>query len=154
MPKPKPKIYLETSVFSIYYDPRDSNLMNLTRQFWRTLPNYDIHTSDVVITELAATPDPTKRNKLIKLTRPCKLLEINQEISHLSKLYRQQGIIPTKYKADADHLAIATFHQIDILVSWNLEHIVKYKTQTLVNAINKIQAYHKELVILTPQQLT
>lgn len=46
-------------------------------------------------------------------------------------------MIPAKYRADAEHIAVASVEGFDALASWNLRHIVKLKTKSLVKLINR-----------------
>ena len=45
----------------------------------------------------------------------------------------QAGLVPEKYINDAIHLALASVNKMEVLVSWNMEHIVKLKTIVGVN---------------------
>jgi len=48
--------------------------------------------------------------------------------------------------------AIATVHHIDVVVTWNLEHMVKLKTRREVKAINILEGY-REIEICTPMEV-
>ena len=61
-------------------------------------------------------------------------------------------IFPSKYRDDGLHIAIATVHQIDVVVSWNLRHMVKLRTRREVKAINIVEGY-KEIEICTPMEV-
>ena len=61
----------------------------------------------------------------------------SEEVETLAQHYVREKVIPSKYIADALHIAIASIHNIPVLVSWNFEHIVKHKTRVEVNRINK-----------------
>ncbi len=67
-------------------------------------------------------------------------------------MYVNENVIPPKYYDDAIHLAIATLGNIDILVSWNLKHIVKRKTIRLTNIINTREGY-RTLEIFNPLEV-
>ncbi|MFQ3675573.1 MAG: hypothetical protein SNJ64_03415, partial [Endomicrobiia bacterium] len=49
--------------------------------------------------------------------------------------YILENIIPSKYRNDALHIAIAVVNDSDVVVSWNLEHIVKLKTKSRQKAL-------------------
>ena len=66
--------------------------------------------------------------------------------------YVDAKIIPTKYLRDAQHVAIAVVRETDVVVSWNLEHIVKVKTRREVNAINQLRGYHA-IELATPEEV-
>ena len=49
----RPKLYLENSVISMYFQDDDPYLRDLTRQFWREiLPDFDPYISEMVIREI------------------------------------------------------------------------------------------------------
>jgi hypothetical protein len=64
----------------------------------------------------------------------------------LAEVYVNEGIIPKKYSNDALHIAIATIYKMDAIVSWNLTHIVKFKTKFQVKNINK-RLKEKDVII-------
>jgi len=33
-------------------------------------------------------------------------------------------VVPPRYEEDAFHVAIATIHKLDLIVSWNFKHLV------------------------------
>ena len=41
---------------------------------------------------------------------------------------------------------------MDVVVSWNLEHMVKLKTRIEANGINRLEGYH-EIDISTPEEV-
>ena len=54
----------------------------------------------------------------------------------MAKKYVDEEVIPSRYFADAIHIAAAVMGKSDILVSWNYRHLVKRNTRLLVNYIN------------------
>ena len=41
---------------------------------------------------------------------------------------------------------------LEVIVSWNFEHIVKLKTRVMVNGINRLLGYH-EIEICSPEEV-
>ena len=66
--------------------------------------------------------------------------------------YIKEGIIPVKYQDDAFHIAIATVNNMDAILSWNFQHIVKLKTKREVVGINLIMGY-RPIDIYTPWEV-
>jgi hypothetical protein len=66
--------------------------------------------------------------------------------------YLERGIFPIKYRDDALHIAIASVHDMDIVISWNMEHMVKLKTRREVRAVNILEG-HNEIEICTPLEV-
>ncbi len=79
-------------------------------------------------------------------------LESSEKIEKLAQIYVNKGIIPKKYINDALHIAIATKYKMDAIVSWNLTHIVKFKTKFQVKKINE-KLNEKDVIICTPEEM-
>jgi predicted nucleic acid-binding protein len=148
----KLKVYLDTSVFSAYYDDRAKMRHDQTKEFWAKLNEYDKFASEVVIDELNAVSDDKLRENLILLTKDFEILQVNEESEALAEKYTKRGIFPEKYREDAIHLALASVSGIDILVSWNFEHLVKRKTRLEANEANSLNGY-KSIDIIAPPEL-
>lgn len=68
-----------------------------------------------------------------------------------SKLISMQ-IIPPKYINDTLHIGYSMVNEMTALISWNMSHMVKYKTRKAVSALCKLEGL-KELDILTPEEV-
>ena len=110
--------------------------------------------SDVVVRELAETPDEARRKEMLTALRQYSPVEISssKEVLMLAEKYVQEGIIPLRYIDDAQHIAVAVVENLDVVVSWNMSHIVRLRTRVGVNAINKLQGY-KEIELCTPEEV-
>lgn len=151
--KLKPKIYLDTSVISAYYDDRQPERMALTQNFWRKISNYEVFISKIVIAEINKWDDPTRKKlrKLIKNFNPLSVDDKN--VIKLTKRYIREKIIPASQELDATHIAVAVAKNVDILLSWNFRHIVKKKVKLGVNYINNLLNYDS-IEIMTPAELS
>lgn len=58
---------------------------------------------------------------------------VTPEAARLARCYIAAGVIGWSMLEDAEHIATATVHEVDAIVSWNFKHIVN--TQ-------RIQGYH------------
>lgn len=145
------KLYLDTSVFSAYYDERTPERMRMTRDFWLVLERHEKLCSDLTIEELRQARSGL-REKLIALTQNFTVLSLTDEMRKLAKLYVEEGVVPSKYFADALHIAAAVLGNADILVSWNFKHLVKRSTRLLVNYINTRQGL-RTIEILAPPEV-
>lgn len=81
-----------------------------------------------------------------------KVLEMTKDAEELAQQYQQKLLIPKRYFNDVLHIAIATVHQMDVIVSWNLTHIVKLRTMLAVEEVNKRFKYHTPH-ICTPEEV-
>ena len=142
------KIYLDTSVPNAYYDTRNLERQQITKRFWKKLNEYQIFISDLTIEEIKATGDVNLRQNLLNLIKEFKQLSSNtEEVNFLARQYVTRGIIPSTHIEDAIHIAVASISLLDILVSWNFEHIVKLKTKREVNVVNVLLGYHQIEII-------
>ena len=148
------KLYLESSVFNFVFADDAPEKQAITKDFFENKSaNFDLFMSDTVFSELDNTKEP-KRTALMQLLEryPLTNLKNTQEAINLARVYVSEGIIPEKFINDALHIAIATVNEIDSVVSWNLEHIVKIKTIVEVNRLNTKKGY-KQIFIITPEEI-
>jgi predicted nucleic acid-binding protein len=139
----KLKLYLDTSVPNAYFDEKNTYRQGITKQFWLKLNGHRVYISDLVIREIKATGDTKLRKNLMELVKDFELLSTRSEnIRSLSEDYVSKEVIPVKYIEDAVHIAVATANALDVLISWNFEHIVKMKTKREVNAVNILLGYN------------
>ena len=61
-------------------------------------------------------------------------------------------ILTPKFYADGMHIALATVAEVDLLVSWNFRHIVRYDKIRLFTAVNLERGY-KSLAIYSPREV-
>ena len=146
----KLKIYLDTSVPNAYVDDKNPIRQESTKTFWNRLDQYKVFTSELVVEEIEAIGDQMKKNAILELIKDFeKLNSKGEEIESLTEKYVKSGIIPAKHIEDAIHIAVAAVFSLDVLVSWNFEHIVKLKTKREVNVVNILSGYN-QLEIVEP----
>jgi hypothetical protein len=80
------------------------------------------------------------------------LLNVNQEAVALARKLVENGLLPEKAAIDALHIAVATAHGMDYLLTWNCRHIANAEMQTRVAAISRASGYEPP-VICTPEEL-
>jgi len=152
MPR-KLKLYLDTSVLNAYLDVKNPYRQEITKQFWSKLENYQVFVSELTIREINAAQNEELRHDLLELMKDFECLSVEgEEVRMLAEEYVLRGIIPVKYVTDAIHIAVATVNSLDILISWNYEHVVKLKTKRGVNAINALLGYNP-IEIIDPAML-
>jgi predicted nucleic acid-binding protein len=150
------RVYIETTIPSFYYNTRQSEEIRLmaekTRHWWDTAQStYELCTSDLVITELERGDHPFKTQKL-ELVRPLALLEITAEAVGLASQYIDALAMPARPGADALHLALASVHHCDILLTWNCEHLANPKKASQLRAITQRNGLSLPQ-LLTPESL-
>ena len=80
------------------------------------------------------------------------LLTEERNVDLLAQRYIDQATIPKRFRDDALHIAYAVVNQMDVVVSWNLKHIVNIKTRREVNALNKLEGF-SEIDIATAEEV-
>jgi len=70
----------------------------------------------------------------------------------LADRYITEGLIPRKYDDDAVHIALASVYELDAIVSWNFEHMIKKKTKKGVIFVNGLMGF-MPIKIITPLEV-
>ena len=149
------KLYIETSVPNFLFSIQDSlEKQAITKDFFKNVvPKHDCFVSDIYILEAEnASPEKQKQLKSIITKYNLKLLEKTKTAEKLAEKYQEELKLPEKYFNDLLHIAIATVHKMDVVVSWNLKHIVKLKTILAVEKVNKRFKY-TTIHISTPEEI-
>jgi predicted nucleic acid-binding protein len=147
------KIYLDTSVPNAYFDERNALRKEMTRSFWRRLDEYEVFISNLVLEEINDIGDKEKKKALLALISGFKVLSSTEkDVKALAEEYVTRGIFPVRYIEDAVHIAVASLNSLDVLISWNFEHIVKLKTKREVNVVNVLLGYD-QLEIVEPSMM-
>ncbi|MBI5193036.1 MAG: type II toxin-antitoxin system VapC family toxin [Nitrospirae bacterium] len=153
----KPTVYIETSVISYLTAKPSRDLIvaahqQITNEWWENaLPKYDAFISPIVLEEISRGDADAARSRLEKVsTFP--VLEVLPEVQAIADTYFSALTIPEKARADAYHLATASWHGIDFLVSWNCTHIVNGHIKMLIEEINAKQGIRTP-IICTPEEL-
>ncbi len=153
----KLELYLETSVWNFYYATDAPEKQAITRQFFYSLPNdqLELYISKAVLDEIDGA-SPNKRSQLLQLTDHYKpiLLDLNTSVYELANAYLRHQILPANSGYDAQHIAVATVYQLDVIVSWNLRHIANLHRQQRVQQFNLSNNYTKPLQMITPMEVT
>lgn len=151
-------IYIETSVFGFYDDenPINKNKKQATRLLLRQIKEgyFEAYISSVTIKELSEAPLPIKE-RLLSLVKNNKIQVVEVDSSELNSLlenYMKEKIVPEDFEDDAAHVAYATLLKVDILVSFNLEHIVNEWNIRRFNAVNLKEGY-AQVEIRTPEEV-
>ena len=149
----KLKLYLDTTIFNFALPENTSEEGDFTRKFFKNIDRFEVSISNTVFEEVSRCPMP-KRSQLVELINrhDLNVLELDKESTKLAERYIKEKMIPVKYENDAFHIAIATVNNIDAILSWNFEHIVKVKTKREVVGINLIMGYRR-LDIYTPREV-
>lgn len=149
-------IYVETSVPSFYYETRRAPDMQARRDWtrkWWALPKWDdeLVIGLPVISELDKAP-PAKRDKAIALITNLRILPYPPEIAEIVEVYFEHRLMPREAQGDADHLALASFHGCDMLVTWNCKHLANANKLGHIHRVNALLGLQTPALV-TPLQL-
>lgn len=61
--------------------------------------------------------------KRLELLDGIPLLELTDDVVSIAEVLLARQIIPTKAADDAIHIAVASVHRVDYLVTWNCKHL-------------------------------
>lgn len=153
----KLKLYLDTSVLNFALTDESSLIIQkkATMDLLDEIKHgkYEAFISEQVIVEIKRAPE-FKRGLLNDLINKLDLesLPLGKEVEELADKYVAEGIIPSGYREDALHIAIASVNSLDVLLSWNFEHMVKLKTKHGVIAVNQLLGY-KAIDIVSPPEV-
>ena len=145
----KLKIYLETTMFSFFYEERQDGKYPIyksqVREVFQRIKTgeYEPFTSPLTLEEIAKERDQAKRDRMGTLAAEygIKVLDESDEAKRLAALYIQEEAIPDAYETDAVHIALATVNGLDFIVSLNFTHIVRPWTIERVRRVNKREGY-------------
>ena len=147
-----PKIYIDTSVIGGCFDrefaPWSNGLMKDIR-----LGHFKCVISEIVSAEIEDAPDAVKQKYNEIRALETEELFLSEEVEGLLNAYRKHSILANKFRNDMLHIAFATFARVDILVSWNFRHIVRFDKIRQFNAVNIEQGY-QPLAIHSPREVT
>jgi hypothetical protein len=153
----KPSVYIETTIISYLTAKPSRDLIiaahqQITNEWWSDVrPQVDCYVSPFLIDE-ASRGDLTYAQKRLDEIIDFTVLEVNEEIEDLAQQYFAALQIPEKAKIDAFHLAVAAWHKMDYLLSWNCKHIASGRVQKMMQEINARLEVHTPIVC-TPEEL-
>ncbi|MCI5131721.1 MAG: PIN domain-containing protein [Candidatus Electrothrix sp. EH2] len=152
----KRRVYIETSVIS-YLTARPSKTIigaahqQLTQTWWKQRDNYELVISQAVRQECAAGNAEAAQRRLVAL-KELDMLEVTEEMITLAEEMIARRLIPAKALEDALHIAVATLHHVDFLLTWNCRHIANPVIQEGIAEYLEQQGRFLP-IICTPEEL-
>ena len=151
------RVYIETTTPSYFAARPGRDLLQAARQqitqhWWRTeRHNYDLYVSQIVIDEVALGDAEAAQRRLLILS-DLPMLALTTDVDELALKIMASQLLPPRASRDAIHIAVASVHNIDILLTWNCKHIanaaiIKELGRVVINAGYEIP------VICTPEEL-
>lgn len=147
---------METTVVS-YLTARPSKDLivrahqEITRRWWRHRAAFELFASPLVVEE-SGRGDPAARTRRQRLLRNLSLLAVTDEARGVARELLKQSALPERAEADALHMAIATVHGIEYLVTWNCRHIANARMRLQIEDVIRDAGYEPP-VFCTPEEL-
>jgi hypothetical protein len=148
----KPRVYVETTIASFYHEirsvPEIVARRDWTRRWWATAAErYELVTSPAVLDELAAGL-PERAAERLKLFESLPLLSVETAIAEIVHTYIRHRVMPADPAGVALHLALASHHKCDFLVTWNCLHLAN------ANKFGHIRRVNTMLGLFVPALVT
>lgn len=129
---------MDTSIVGAIHDIEDPRRVGIAKTFLERIKkgNYEAFISRLLIEGISRAPKEI-REGLFKIVEELDVpvLEETRESLELAEVFLREGIIPERFRDDARHIAIAVFYELDLVVSWNYEHMVNIRVKNMVNSV-------------------
>jgi hypothetical protein len=150
------KAYIETTVVSYLTALPSRDLVlaahqQVTREWWSTRDEFELFVSQFVLDEASAGYAAAAELRVAVL-RDLALLDLTRDATVLAGELIRGGAMPEKAKIDALHIAVASVHGMDYLVSWNCTHIANATMRGRIETICRSAGFDPP-VICTPLEL-
>lgn len=150
------RAYVETSIPSFFFEARTPPDMvarrDWTRAWWaRAGATSELVTSPAVIDELERGSFAAKQ-QCLELVMPLPLLAIDAAVLEVVQAYIRHLVMPADPVGDALHLALASYHRCDFLVTWNCKHIANANKFGHIRRVNTLLGLFNPSLV-TPLEL-
>ncbi len=139
-------VYIETSIAS-YLTARPSRDLRATAwqqttiQWWeQERAKYELFIAELVLAE-AQSGDADAAARRLAVLDVLPLLPVTDDAKELAVRLMADGGIPLRAEADALHVAVASVHAMDYLLTWNCRHINNATTKPVTRSICAVAGY-------------
>lgn len=149
--------YIETTIPSYYTAKNARSILQasrqlVTREWWDGgCSGFDLVTSTETLNE-AGGGDPEMAVERLALLGGLRVLPVTSQAADLARELVASGLVPAIAAPDAVHIALASAHQIDFLVTWNFKHIanphIRERMRTKIN-----DSGYRMPVMCSPEEL-
>jgi hypothetical protein len=123
-----------------------------TRTWWdEQKDSFDVFISKAV-TEEASAGDSDAAQRRLEVLKDIPELDITDEARDLAKMLIANTPLPEKAQIDALHIAVATVHGMDYLLTWNCRHIANATYRHPIDAVCESAGYQAP-ILCTPLEL-
>ncbi len=153
----KPRVYIEPTVVSylaarLSKNPVLAARQRASQQLWKDYADkFEFVISDIVSDEVRLG-DPNAAQRRLEVISSLRVLELLPEVDVLGQKLLDTGAVPRNSEPDAQHIAIATVHGVEYLVSWNHKHIVNENKRERISQVCHAAGF-QPTTICTPIEL-
>ncbi len=153
----KPRVYIEPTVVS-YLAARSSanpilaSRQRASRQLWEDYADRFEFVISRIVRDEVEQGNATAAQGRLEVISSLTVLEILPEADVLTQRLLDTGAVPRNSVTDAQHIAIATVHGVEYLVSWNHKHIVNEYKREHINHTCQAAGF-QPITICTPTEL-
>lgn len=150
-------VYVETSVISYLAAHPSRDLITaahqqVTHTWWSgRRPGFDLYVSQLVLDE-AAADDPEAAERRAEFLAGLPLLDLTPGVAELAATMIEEVPLPPRAGADAVHVAAATYHGMDFLLTWNSRHIANAELRPAIEEVCRRSGFGPP-VLCTPDEL-
>jgi hypothetical protein len=151
------RIYIETTIASFYHEERLEPEMLARRNWTRRWFDAACRGSDELVTSLAVEAELRRgdfphRDAALALIADLPLIDLDDAVAEIVDAYIAHHVMPNDPQGDALHLAAASFHRCDFLVTWNCRHLANANKFGHIRRVNGILGIGMP-VLVTPLEL-
>lgn len=145
------KYYIDTSVFGGYFD---TEFEKITKKLFSKIDKEKIIIlySEMTESELIAAPENIQSFVRGLPLESTEYIEISEEAIQLADKYISEKIVGKTSRDDCIHIALATIHRADVLISWNFKHIVNLSKIRGYNSVN-LKLGYPTIEIRSPKEM-
>jgi hypothetical protein len=138
------------------YDERQSPdvvaMRGWTRQWWdRKRDDYELVTSTAVLVELDKGALP-HRQQALAMAQELPAVAVDDGIEDVVDVYIKHKVMPSDPVGDPLHLALASIHKCDYLLTWNCRHLANANKFGHIHRVNALLGLFTP-VLTTPLEL-
>lgn len=151
------RVYIESTMVSYLANRPSRDLVaagrqQLTHTWWeKRRKAFDLYISQIVIDEVQAG-DPDAARRRLDLVADLPLLDVTADVAELAAALIERVPLPPQAAADAAHIAVAAYHGVDFLLTWNVAHIANAALRRRVEDVCR-RTGHTVPILCTPDEL-
>ena len=145
------RVYADTSVFGGCFDPE---FRVASEAFFRQVQagRFALVIAAVVLRELDSAPGHVQEMLAQLPKENVETIELSEEVRRLRDAYVEMRVVGPASVDDAEHVASASVAGVDLFLSWNFKHIVRFDKITGFQAVNMLCGY-RPIAIHSPREV-